>query len=339
MEVKTALHETICMGEIKRMKASIQEKLPFPYFLLTQEIEIKNTSNKVHNHQNFLSLIKMDEHDRFKHFLLEANDQESQIFTLLSTPHRFYKVHEEGDYHLFCYPLEDDSIINSNTTKQMTAEAMHEIRNPLTTVRGFIQLFTPYLTSIQKQHYVQIALEEIDRANELIHQYLHSDYPGQSTQSIQCINTLLEEVCLLFAHEIQTRNIHLIKDFDSNLPQVNMNRNEIKQVMINLIKNAVEALSKSQVSTMSFLSIKSFVRNNQAVILIEDNGCGMSEETLHSLFTPFFTQKVEGTGLGLVICKKIIEKHRGTIKVESEQNKGTIFRMELPCPCHPDFVN
>ena len=214
------------------------------------------------------------------------------------------------------------------------AEMVHEVRNPLTTVKGLLQLLKPYLVMIEKDRYADIAISEIERADELLSEYLRTDQSFASIQRPVCVNTLLEEMMLLFEREANVHRIRFSTQFDPDFPKVNVCRSELKQVLVNLVKNAVEALIEVKENRVRTISFETYVQGNRTILMVKDNGIGMSQSTLAQLFIPFYTEKSYGTGLGLSICKKVIEKHGGLVTVESEINKGTTFQISLPTPTH-----
>lgn len=214
----------------------------------------------------------------------------------------------------------------------------HEIRNPLTTVKGFLQLLKPHLADIGKEQYAEIAIKELNRANDLIMEFLNANNPksvGQEETSK--VNDLIREVVLLFESEANLKNITICTDFSSDNPESPINSNKLKQVLLNLIKNAMEAVGDSNCKAPGAIDIKTNIQQNNVLISISDNGKGMSKETLERLFTPFYTTKEKGNGIGLSVCEKIIKDHGGTILVWSKEYRGTQFHITLPL-FHKDYL-
>jgi len=212
------------------------------------------------------------------------------------------------------------------------AELVHEVKNPLTTVKGLLQLLKPYLVMIEKEQYADLAISEINRADELLTAYATSNTFLSLQKKIVCANMLLEEMKLLFEREANVYRIQFFTYFDPDLPKVDVCRNELKQVLVNLVKNAVESLMEIKDNRLRKITLETNVQEKRINVIIKDNGSGMDQTTLAQLFTPFYTEKSYGTGLGLSICKKLIEKHDGLITVESQKNIGTTFQITLPCP-------
>jgi signal transduction histidine kinase len=216
------------------------------------------------------------------------------------------------------------------TIDKLAVGIVHEIRNPLTVVGGFLQLLKPYLKEIGKEQYVDIALEELKRADQLIYDFLNESKPSEQPQKRISLNQIVKDTSLLYECEAILKNITIRNRFTDEEIDFVANDKQLKQVFLNLLKNALEAielrLDKSQNGIIDYYTIK---EENRAVVVIKDNGCGMNEQTLQNLFLPFHTTKDTGTGVGLSVCKKIIEEHHGTITVESTEGFGTMFRIEF----------
>jgi signal transduction histidine kinase len=214
--------------------------------------------------------------------------------------------------------------------EKLAAGIAHEIRNPLTTVSGFIQLLRPYLIEIGKDQYADIALEEINRANQIIYEFLNASKPlGDHQQSVS-LNKLVKDTSLLYESEATLKNITLITHLAEMDVEIMANHKQLKQVLVNLLKNAVEALENRHEDCNPVIQFGTSIENQRATIFVKDNGCGMNEGTLQNLFLPFHTTKENGTGVGLSVCKKIIQDHGGTILVNSRLGAGTTFKIEFP---------
>jgi signal transduction histidine kinase len=225
-----------------------------------------------------------------------------------------------------------DSINNHHcqTIDKLAVGIVHEIRNPLTVVGGFLQLLKPYLIEIGKEQYVDIALEELKRADQMIYEFLNECKPSEQTQKRISLNQIVKDTSLLYECEAILKNITIRNRFSDEEIDFVANDKQLKQVFLNLLKNAIEAIElrqdKSQNGIIDYYTI---IEENRAVVVIKDNGCGMNEKTLQNLFLPFHTTKDTGTGIGLSVCKRIIEEHHGTITVESTEGFGTMFRIEF----------
>ncbi|WP_252311640.1 PAS domain-containing sensor histidine kinase [Sinobaca sp. H24] len=207
----------------------------------------------------------------------------------------------------------------------------HEIRNPLTTIKGFIQLFKE--TSEQKeeevQHY-QIILSEIDRVNGIVRDLLGIASPEYDEKAVQVnMNTILQDIVYLHKDQALAKNIEIHTPWQE-IPDIYANEKKLKQLYLNLLQNAMEAVKEN-----GRISIRTYEFFNEAGrscigVEIEDTGDGMDTRTLSKLGTPFFTTKDEGTGLGLMICYQIVSEMDGKIKVFSAEGKGTLFQLTFP---------
>lgn len=224
----------------------------------------------------------------------------------------------------------------SEYMSSLAAGIAHEIRNPLTTIKGFIQLLKPYLNEIGKAYYADVALDEIDRANEIIYEFLNASKPQLGGKQGISLTKLLNDLFILYESEAILHNIELILVPSNENVLLTIDAQQIKQVFANVIKNAIEAIkdySELKPTHRGIIKISTELTHDRVCIFITDNGAGMDEETVSKLFTPFYTTKKNGTGIGLSICKEIIDAHGGSIKADSNMKQGTTFTICLPV--HP----
>jgi nitrogen-specific signal transduction histidine kinase len=216
---------------------------------------------------------------------------------------------------------------------QMAASIAHEVNNPLAGVLIYTQLLTKKITADKFSK--EVALEQLSkmeteliRSSKLIRNLL--DFSRQSTPSLRGVNAneVIERAFSLVGHQAELQSIEVIKELTPSLPKVMADFDQLQQVCANLILNAIQAMSDGGKLTLR----TSLDGNDQVKIEIEDTGCGISEENLHKLFTPFFTTKSKGkgVGLGLPVAYGIIQRHKGRIEVRSEEGKGTTFTIYLP---------
>ncbi|MBY9079863.1 PAS domain S-box protein [Paenibacillus sp. HN-1] len=208
---------------------------------------------------------------------------------------------------------------------QMAAGITHEIRNPMAVVRGFLQLMHEKCPP-DMESYFQIVMEELDRANGIINDFLSLARSGLPTKEDVNLHVLLDELAPLLWADANLRGQSVELKLCESLPALRLNSKEIKQVILNLGRNGMEAMQPKGV-----LTLETRCALGRAELLVRDTGSGMTETELGKLFTPFFTTKEQGTGLGLPLCLSIIERHGGTITVESAPGAGTVFTVSLPC--------
>ncbi|WP_062238211.1 ATP-binding protein [Fictibacillus sp. FJAT-27399] len=206
---------------------------------------------------------------------------------------------------------------------QLAAGVAHEIRNPLAILSGFVQFMREEHIS---DEYTNIMLAEINRMNQILEEYMQLAKVKQFTFEEVDLSGLVKETLLLMEAYASLSNISIICGIQDVGCLIRGDSNSLKQVFINLIKNAVEASAHgSQVE----VSVKR-TSEGYAIIEVKDEGHGLEKDQLKKLGEPFFTTKDMGTGLGLMVSFKIIEQHNGEVTVTSEPNKGTIFSVKLP---------
>jgi signal transduction histidine kinase len=309
---------------------------PFELKMLGKDGKIKTFQiykSLLKNGQIHLCCIPLNSHlAEFDHLLELVEEKITSIQNQLQSNHtQFAETMKE---------IKDAAYLSDQlkTISQLAAGIVHEIRNPLTTVKGFIQLIQPYLTEIGKEDYARIALEEINRANDIIFEFLNASKPREKKKQLTNVNKLIDDIVKLYESEAILRNIEIETVLTSKDAILYIDAKQVKQVLVNLVKNAVEAIEENPEITKGYIRLKTETVEGNALILIEDNGIGISKETMEKLFIPFFSTKNSGTGIGLSVCKKIIEDHDGTIQVESTPFLGTAFQITLPIYQHSDKV-
>jgi two-component system nitrogen regulation sensor histidine kinase GlnL len=212
----------------------------------------------------------------------------------------------------------------------------HEIRNPLGGIKGAAQLLRGALADPELLHCADIIIHEVDRLDGLVEQ-LHelARPPRLALESIN-IHRVLNDVLALERQTPDWGAVVLRTAFDPSLPAVDGDRAQLMQVFLNLVKNALEALGgrgELAVSTRleaAFRIRRSGTRGRFLSVLVEDTGPGISEDDQTRLFSPFFSTKPRGSGLGLALCHRIVTQHGGTITHEPRRGGGTCFRVTLP---------
>ncbi|HDR7252560.1 TPA: DUF3149 domain-containing protein [Bacillus pacificus] len=205
------------------------------------------------------------------------------------------------------------------------ASTAHEIRNPLTGIKGLVALLKEKYKDEQDQFYFSIIEQEIERINEIVSEFLILGKPTAIIEQTYDVRTILNEVALIIQSEANLHNIVFHLHLPNRPVHIRCSKDHMKQVVLNITKNAIEAMTSGDTLTI-------FVTNNEthAQLQITDTGKGIPKHIQKHLFHPFFTNKDTGTGLGLVICKRIIEMYNGHIFINSIENKGTTVHIEIP---------
>ncbi|QCT02983.1 integral membrane sensor signal transduction histidine kinase [Paenibacillus algicola] len=210
------------------------------------------------------------------------------------------------------------------TVGELAAGMAHEIRNPLTAIRGFVQLSKVQNYNIQPWY--NVIMGEITRVGELTAEFLQFSKPHMSNMKLDSLSGCMSRVFSLCESEAASRGHAFTMEQVEGEVTVYMDRDKIIQVLINLIRNAFQAMENTGHVHLSLLTGD----EPWALISVRDNGTGIPSEVLDRIFDPFFTTKEEGTGLGLSLCQKIVEDHGGYITVESTPGAGTTFTVKLP---------
>jgi two-component system, sporulation sensor kinase E len=213
----------------------------------------------------------------------------------------------------------------------LAAGVAHEIGNPLNSLNIHLQLIerkikrvaAPVRDSIEEL--LQVARAEIQRLDSIIHQFLQAIRPTRPSFELHDLNEIIEESVAFLRTELEDRDILLETDLAAGLPPVEVDRDQMKQAFYNVIKNAFEAMKAGGI-----LHIRSWRDDNFVSIAFVDTGGGLSAENMSKLFRPYFTTKSSGSGLGLLIVRRIVREHGGEIEIESNEGKGVRVTIHLP---------
>ena len=207
---------------------------------------------------------------------------------------------------------------------ELSASVAHEIRNPLTSLKGFVQLLQ--MEDDKHQDYYQIMLDELNRINHIVGELLLLAKPQHIKYTKVAIQKILNDVISLLTVEASLYNVQIEFNFPKEDIILECEPNQLKQLFINLIKNSIEA-SKNDSKILINLEL---IENSTIAIMVKDNGCGISQERLQKMGEPFYSSKEKGTGLGLTVSYKIVQSHKGTIVFDSELGLGTTAKITLP---------
>jgi PAS domain S-box-containing protein len=209
---------------------------------------------------------------------------------------------------------------------EMAACVAHEIRNPLNSINGFAQLIRDRTGEGDKVHgYAELVVREAGRINKIIEDILDLARRRVPDFKATDINRLVEDVGEAIAEKASEKGVSMEYRYDLSVPSVAADGSQLREVFLNLLHNAIDASE-----TGGSIEVVTGTEDEWLTVNVADQGCGMNEEVQARLFEPFFTTKSVGTGLGLVITRRIIEAHGGSIETESEEERGTRFTIKLP---------
>lgn len=227
------------------------------------------------------------------------------------------------------YENELKRLANLDLIGQMAAGISHEIRNPMTTVRGFLQLMVANEQLEPHAAHFNLMIDELDRANAIITEFLSVGNTRTSDMKMMNLNTILEDISPLIKVDTSNQNKQ-IRIYTQEVPELLLNHNEIRQLIINLYRNGLEAMEEGQI-----LTIGTYPENGNCVVLaVQDQGSGIDPAIIDKIGTPFYTTKEQGTGLGLGICYAVAARHNATIDIETGPG-GTIFFTKFPIEPEP----
>lgn len=275
--------------------------------------------------------VESDCHNKFHHAKLNNevtnfdtySDELGKWFNIIAYPFdkgltiTFRDISERKQFEKEMVKLEQFEVIG-----QLAASIAHEIRNPLTTVRGFIQLMQQ---KMQNEHYsiqFNLIIDELDRANEIITEYLSLAKTEEINFKKQNLNTIIKAIYPLIYSDALRDNKDVKLDLEE-IPDIVLDEKQIKQIIINLCRNGLEAMSCN-----GQLKIKTNKTDNGVRLSISDQGRGIPKEVLHKIGQPFFTTKKTGTGLGLAICNKFINNHNAKMNIDTS-SLGTTFSIDF----------
>ena len=218
-----------------------------------------------------------------------------------------------------------------NALTLLAAGVAHEIGNPLNSLHIHLQLMErkaqelDHNATAELQQSIDVARSEVRRLDSIVTQFLRAIRPSQPRLHPENVNTIVEEAVRFFTPEIQDRDMVVEQELRADLPLLRLDRGQMKQAFYNVIKNSLEAMKRH-----GTLRIRTDLDDTHVIVTFIDTGGGMSTENLSRVFEAYFTTKPSGTGLGLLIVRRIVREHGGELSIETTQGKGLTLRIRLP---------
>lgn len=199
----------------------------------------------------------------------------------------------------------------------------HEVKNPLTTLKTFTEFLPQHYDDKEfLEKFSKIVPGEIERVNDIIKQLLQFSRPTPPALQSSSVYQLMQDILVFLNNDLLKHKIKLNESYEDRTLKINADPNQIKQALLNILLNAIDAMPGGGTITIEAKKNEDLVE-----LSIRDSGCGIAKEDLKHIFDPFYSKKESGTGLGLAVTHQIIKNHNGRIEVESELNKGTIFKI------------
>jgi len=215
----------------------------------------------------------------------------------------------------------------SKALERMMEEVEHEIRNPLTSIGGFARrVYNRLPQGDPNKKYMEMIINDVARLEDMIKELLELETTAISYRELTNINDVIMEALKSFNQDLEDRGIEARTELGDNLPLISIDQEQMKMALANLVENSIEAMQNK----LKILKITSRISDGRMEIQVSDTGKGIPKDKIKNIFDPFFTSKTRGPGVGLTFTLKIIQEHRGTVSVESEPGKGTIFTIRLP---------
>lgn len=297
---------------IGRNSKIIFERIPHSY---TESKKFLETLFLRGNAKMVLSKIDANGEPKNYHFTSVFDENLEMYITLI-----------RDDTENFALKRQIEHFKSLSTLGQMAASIAHEVRNPLTSLKGFIQLLTNQVTE-QGHQYLEIVNSELTRMESILNEFLVLSKPTTRSFNMISVSSIITEIVHFMQPQGVLQNIELeFITWEKDADLIWGDAYELKKVFMNILKNCMEVMPHGG----KVILTQTLRDDNQVWISVKDQGVGMTPEQLHQIFLPFYTSKEHGTGLGLAHAMQTIKNHGGSIEVESERSKGTTFHIILP---------
>ena len=321
-------------GEILHVSSSIENILGYLPKQVIGHSFFRYMPRRIH--KSFIDTFQLDTHYRQRFTIQLKSITEKQVWVDLIVKPIYIKNTNHPVYLFLVDNMTDkkeaeEILIRSekmSVAGQLASGVVHEIRNPLTSLKGFIDLLQAGIN--RKEEYFNIMIDEIEKIEKVSTELLYVSRPLTHDHTNQWIMKMIEDVIILLNTQAVKKNIRIVLDCPEDLV-IYADRSQMKQVFINLIKNAIEAMADP-----GEIVVKVVKQGEFCTVSVIDEGPGIPMHLINQIKEPFFTTKKDGTGLGLMITTRIIDNHNGLFKIKSNLGKGTTFEIKLP---HYDSAN
>jgi len=327
-------------GVVEEINQAILDQLGFEKEkVIGKSIKAVFSGEVLHKVQTLFELVQKSKHQLVKDVISLGNEGGHRLFEISLSRFKGSDVNfdktlmiseditEQADTHTALIQSEKLAL-----TGRLAASLAHEINNPLQTSIGCLGLVDEMLSDHERQGdlgvYISLALDELKRSARIVKKLRDLNRrTDPSEKTCVDLKEVIESVLMLTKNQLEDKNIIPIFQFEGKKPLVSASQDQLQQVLLNLVMNAIDAMPEGgEIS----IDLHNTDKPQGIEIAVKDSGHGMSKEVINRLFDPFFTTKDDGLGLGLFICKEIIEDHNGTLTMNSQVKRGTTFTIWLP---------